>query len=48
MENEAKQILLDKLKEMAKIECRDCDDGNEYALICSAMSDIARVIINAD
>ena len=33
---------------MAEIDCNSCSDGNEYALICSAMSDIARVIIKAD
>lgn len=41
---EIRQIMLDKLKEMAEIEFEDCANG-EYPAICSIMNDIAKTLL---
>lgn len=43
MEDELKQILLDKLKEMSEIKFEDCAN-NEYPEICRVMNEIAETI----
>ena len=45
-ENEVRQIMLDKLKEMSEIEINDCLDSCDYSSICSVMNDIARTLID--
>ena len=44
MEQEAKEILFEKLKEMAKIELDDFYDPQGYAILCSAMADLNNAI----
>lgn len=48
LETEVKNILLEKLKEMAEVKPDDyaysCG-SNEYAVTCSAMSDMAKIIL---
>lgn len=41
---EIKQIMFDKLKEMAEIKFEDCANG-EYPEICSVMNDIAKTLL---
>ncbi len=45
MEDEVKEILLDKLKEMSEVEYSICEGTQDYAILCSAMGDIAKVIL---
>ena len=48
LETEVKNILLEKLKEMAEVKPEYYDyscGNNEYAVICSAMSDMAKIIL---
>lgn len=45
MENEVKQMLFEKLKEMAEIKFEDCTNL-EYPQLCSAMNDIAKTFID--
>lgn len=47
MEDEVKQIMLDKLKEMAGIQLKDCD-YSEYPEICKAMNEIADTLIKSE
>ena len=44
MKERAKEILLGKLKEMAKIELDDLYDPQGYAVLCSAMADLYNAI----
>ena len=44
-ENEVRQIMLDKLKEMSEIEFSDCMDSCDYSNICSVMNDIAKTLL---
>ena len=41
---EAREILINKLREMSKITFDDCESTEGYALICSAMCDIYNAI----
>lgn len=43
-ELEAREILINKLREMSKVTFDDCDGAEGYALICSAMCDIYNAI----
>lgn len=45
MENEVRQIMLEKLRELSKIEHDDCMDYNDFFCVCSAMNSIAETII---
>lgn len=45
VEGEVKEILLDKLKEMSEVTYDCCEDMQGYAILCSAMGDIAKVIL---
>lgn len=45
MEGEVKEILLDKLKEMSEVTYDCCEDMQGYAILCSTMGDIAKVIL---
>ena len=48
-EAETKRILFDKLKEMSEIKFEDCAyncGNNEYAITCSAMGEIAKIILD--
>ncbi|MDE6035725.1 MAG: hypothetical protein K2G36_07440 [Ruminococcus sp.] len=45
-EDEVRQIMLDKLKEMSEIEISDCMDSCDYSSICSVMNDIARTLLD--
>ena len=47
MEDEVKQIMLDKLKEMSEIKFEDCAN-NEYPEICKAMNEIADTLIKSE
>lgn len=50
LEKEVKNILLYKLKEMSEIKFEDCAyncGNNEYAVTCSAMGEIAKIILDA-
>ncbi len=42
---EARQILLEKLKEMSKIEFEGCANG-EYPEICSTMNEIVKTLLD--
>lgn len=42
--DEIRQILFDKLKEMAEIKFGTCTDS-DYARICVVMNDIARTLL---
>ena len=45
-----KRILLEKLEEMSEIKFEDCAyncGNNEYAVTCSAMGEIAKIILDA-
>ena len=44
MKERAKEILLGKLKEMAKIELDDFYDPQGYAVLCIAMADLYNAI----
>ena len=44
-ENEVKQILLEKLKEMSKISFNYCKTCEEYAIICNTMNEIANTLL---
>lgn len=44
LEMKIRQIMLDKLKEMAEIKFEDCANG-EYPEICSVMNDIAKTLL---
>ena len=49
MEIETKKILFTKLKEMSEIKFEDCAyncGNNEYAVTCSAMGEIAKIILD--
>lgn len=45
MEDEVKEILLDKLKEMSEVTYDGYEGMQDYAILCSAMGDIAKVIL---
>ena len=46
MERETKKILFTKLKEMAEVTPDDFEYGcNDYAMTCSVMAEIAKVIL---
>lgn len=46
-EKEIRQIMLDKLKEMAEVSFRDCMDGYDYyANVCGVMNDIAKTLLD--
>ena len=47
MKERAKEILLGKLKEMAKIELDDFYDPQGYAVLCSAMADLYNAICSS-
>ena len=44
-EDEVRQIMLDKLKEMSEIEFEDCEN-DEYLTVCSVMNDITRTLLD--
>lgn len=44
MEQEAKEILFEKLKEMAEVTPDAFDDPQGYAILCSAMADLYNAI----
>lgn len=47
MERETKKILLNKLKEMAEATPKDFEyNGNDYAMFCSMMGQVAKVILS--
>lgn len=47
IEVEAKKILLNKLKEMADATLKDFEyNGNDYAMFCSMMGQVAKVILS--
>ena len=46
-EMEVRQILLEKLKEMAEIKFDNCVEDNEYPLICNVMNEIAKTLLNS-
>lgn len=47
IEVEAKKILLNKLKEMANATPKDFEyNGNDYAMFCSMMGQVAKVILS--
>lgn len=45
-EDEIKQIMLDKLKEMAEIEFDECVEGCDYVNICNIMNEIAKTLLD--
>lgn len=45
MEHEVRQIMFEKLKEMAKLDYDDCGCG-EYPNVCSVMNEIANAFLN--
>ena len=49
VKQKTKRILFDKLKEMSEIKFEDCAyncGNNEYAITCSAMGEIAKIILD--
>lgn len=44
-EMEVRQIMFEKLQEMAEIEFGDCAN-DEYPVLCSAMNEIARTLLD--
>ena len=44
MEQKAKEILLEKLEEMAEVTPDAFDDLQGYAVLCSAMADLYNAI----
>lgn len=44
MEERAKEILLEKLEEMAEVTPDAFDDPQGYAILCSAMADLYNAI----
>lgn len=45
MEQKAKEILLEKLEEMAEVTPDTYDDLQGYAVLCSAMADVYNAIV---
>lgn len=45
MEQKAKEILLEKLEEMAEVTPDTYDDLQGYAVLCSAMVDVYNAIV---
>lgn len=44
MQEEVRQIMLEKLRKMSEIEFEDCEN-DEYATVCSVMNDIAKTLL---
>lgn len=47
MEERAKEILLEKLEEMAEVTPDTYDDLQGYAILCSAMADLYNAICSS-
>ena len=47
MEERAKEILLEKLEEMAEVTPDAFDDPQGYAILCSAMADLYNAICSS-
>lgn len=45
-ENKIRQIMFDKLKEMAEIKPKTCMEDCDYINLCSAMNEIAKTLLD--